>query len=348
MLFRSTESPTQVLARRSPERIARFQALEPGRYWRALSRFEMQGSKSVDVSEPVEGEETSDDVIQRGMVLLLVDVELHDNEPHTVSILEHPSVGTGKFKMLVDDFLARFEFAPDGEEVREQEVSTIQSRVAALQQDLSKKQRDPGRLRGEIAEDLAEWEQRQRKDELREAAQNKLLKPTASSQADEARAMTVVGAPGGALNADLATALESRVDTKQVTAMQRYLTREGQAAALIAKVITRDMKQIQRVMEEVTPYVEEKAAVAMAKLAAAQRYTEQLLAGIQSLDLYTGKGVEVETLREGESAAYDEPLTLFQRKLFADEELAAHADVGPNWDFSSHEDFDKELVSNPA
>ena len=44
--------------------------------------------------------------------------------------------------------------------------------------------------------------------------------------------------------------------------------------------------------------------------------------GIKSLDLYIGKDVVVNTIREGESAPPHIPLTFVQRKLAVDEETA--------------------------
>jgi hypothetical protein len=68
-------------------------------------------------------------------------------------------------------------------------------------------------------------------------------------------------------------------------------------------------------------------------------YVAKLLQGIESLDLYVGKGVEVKTIRTGKSADSEEPLTFMQKKLLMDEELAIWVDVDERFDFASEDKF---------
>ena len=53
----------------------------------------------------------------------------------------------------------------------------------------------------------------------------------------------------------------------------------------------------------------------------------------------------IETLQTGTSAPPSIPLTIFQRKLYADEELAAWADVDEKFDYQDEKKFIDEIVS---
>lgn len=72
----------------------------------------------------------------------------------------------------------------------------------------------------------------------------------------------------------------------------------------------------------------ERATAAMASVETTIQRVKRLQTGIRSLGLYTGEGIEITTLVEGESAPMEEPLTIYQRRLFLDEELAVHLDDG--------------------
>ena len=115
--------------------LARFQTLQAGQYWRALENV------------PEEG-------IDAGMVLLIQSLRVVDDKPHTVVLrphplkfgksvyLEIPKEGGGtrrtwfqydEHRFLLDDFLARFEFEPDHQKIRNTEVQAVQSRISELQ-----------------------------------------------------------------------------------------------------------------------------------------------------------------------------------------------------------------------
>jgi len=72
------------------------------------------------------------------------------------------------------------------------------------------------------------------------------------------------------------------------------------------------------------------------------------MAGIESLDLYVGKDVIVETMRSGESAPRGEPLTIMQKKLMMDEELAVWADIDEWFDFSKDSKFFEALCQHDS
>jgi hypothetical protein len=66
------------------------------------------------------------------------------------------------------------------------------------------------------------------------------------------------------------------------------------------------------------------------------------------LDLYVGKGVDTFQVREGEPAPRDVPLSIVQKKLLIDEELALHRDVNEWFDVGHIHQFFDELKTNAA
>ncbi|MDO9099674.1 MAG: hypothetical protein Q7V53_02870 [Caldisericota bacterium] len=102
-------------------------------------------------------------------------------------------------------------------------------------------------------------------------------------------------------------------------------------------------KQMTTTLKRLTPYFMEKGEVALAQSKRAIDYVSELGKGIASLKLYTGEGVDVAPVREGEHAPTHEPLTIFQGKRFMDEELAVWADVGEGFDWTDQSAFFKAL-----
>jgi hypothetical protein len=330
--------PTPLPARRPPavERIERFQALEPGTYWRAL--------RAVTIPHPHWPD--SEDTIGTGTVLLLLSIEYFEESPHTIVLRHHPLDGDpdGTYRLLVDPFLKDFELAMDGEEVRAQEMATVQQEIADLQTTLITGQKNPTVLGPVVQEAVENWE----RDRQERAA------PTGPHQNPDT-APTPPAAPSHALmrpnerfETNVAATLARRPTDAQLQAMRTFAEREAVAARAKAGWITTRSKEIADKIKALTPFFAEQAAVALAHTEAVQRYADNLMRGIQSLDLYTGKGVEVETICEGEPAPPTERLTLMQRKLFMDEELAAWADVSAEFDCESIESFDRALATHPS
>lgn len=73
---------------------------------------------------------------------------------------------------------------------------------------------------------------------------------------------------------------------------------------------------------------QEQAAAALAAVEDTLRYADHVASGVKTLGLYTGDGVEVVELCSGAPAPASEPLTLYQRKLYMDEEWLVHLKSG--------------------
>jgi hypothetical protein len=138
------------------DQVARFQSLQPGQYWRATEAV------------PEEG-------IEPETVLLIQSIRWVDDAPHTIILRPHPSM-IGKrvdlqvpqddgatrrvhflydeHRFLLDDFLTRFEFEPDHQRIRGEEIRRVQGRITELQSELLEAQTNPTLLAAVIEEGM--------------------------------------------------------------------------------------------------------------------------------------------------------------------------------------------------
>lgn len=320
------------------ERIERFQSLGAGQYWRAKSSIASQG---IDADE----------------VLLISSIRWVDDKPHTIILRAHPNkLGNSyevvsreggrtvrsyrtydEHRFLLDEFLSKFEFEPKADTVRATELKEVQQQIAQLQAELIETQADPARLNHIVEEALREESAASGQSKGKGRCESQLL----MTQADAEHASRL--ATGTVVNA-----IGSGITESGIEQMKQAANRQHQIATIQAKWIQGKTEQIARTIKAMTPFFEEKAAAALAHTEETRSYVAKLMSGIESLDLYVGRGVEVQTLRSGCSASSDEPLTFMQRKLMMDEELAIWADVNEKFDFSSEEIFFEKLLELPA
>lgn len=320
------------------EKIERFQALQAGHYWRAL------------VNIPVHA-------IEKDECLLIVSIKWVDNAPHTIVMRAHPSkydmqikveipkedgslretwVRCGDHDFLLRDFLASFEFEPNHEEIRAKEIQAVQGRVQELQRELVEGQRDQVFM-AQIAHDkLAESEAA----ELRRngASDEQIEEALAHLNTDQGKSVALV-------SGSVADAIGTGITTEAIAELRVSVQREGKLAQYKADWITQKSSEIAKTIQAVTPFYQELAAAALASSEDIRSYVVKLLQGIESLDLYVGKDVIVETICKGASAPRSEPLTFVQKKLMVDEELAIWAELDEWFDFSKLDLFFEALES---
>lgn len=332
------------------ERIERFQSLQPGRYWRA--RKSLPGEH-----------------IEKGMVLLLQSLRYVDDLPHTVILRPHPSLigkdlefkvrssdgsishtwrSLSEHRFLVKEFLEYFEFEPDHEQVRAQEVRAIQGQIAELQNELLETQGNPQKLAGIL-------EQKLKEETDAEQVKAKIAAKKGSRSSDKAPAPAALPS---IIRGDqelvkiargsLAQAIGSGITQELVDSLRSTASREHRIATLKAGWIKEKTAEIASTLQALTPFFEEQAAAALAQTEDVRAYVDQLMQGIGSLDLYVGKGVTVETIREGKGAEANVPLTLVQRKVLMDEELALFVDVDERFDFTNESVFFEALCKHEA
>lgn len=318
--------------------ITRFQSLEPGYYWTAV--------KAVDR------------VAHVGDTLLLIEITEALGKVHSVNLAVHPRDGEGQYTLHVDAFLDAFVPCPDGEAIRTREQQAVMTKVAELQQELVTTQSDP-RLMIEAVRDTVEKEikeqektvAQERESEIKSASERerdlRQLHRRAARRS-EAKGNPLV-APRAALASDVGRLIDAGINESGVEEMRKIAIQQGAIATAQAKWLEVKTGEITATLKTLTPYIKERAMVALARSSGAIAMAKRIKRGIESLDLYTGTGVDVFDIRTGAPALSSEPLTLIQGKRYMDEELAVWADVScASFDWRSRERFFEAIADNDA
>jgi len=311
------------------EHIARFQSLQAGQYWRSKKAFLDQG-------------------IKEGMVLLIKSIRWVDDAPHTIVLLPHPTIvdrdvsydesmpdGSTRrrwfraieHRFLLKDFLEAFEFEPEHQRVRTEEIRLIQGEVNSLQNELMEAQSNPALLAAVVADELSKDAPDGQGSNL-PALQHEHMASMATG--------TIVSAIG------------TGITTEGVAALKQAANKEHRIATIKSQWIQSKTTAIGATIAKLTPFYKEQAEAALAQTEDVRTYVAKLLKGIESLDLYVGKDVEVDTIKTGASAPKEVPLTFVQKKLMMDEELAIWADIDEWFDFSNEQKFFDALCNHQA
>lgn len=306
------------------ERIEKFQSLLAGQYWKAMTDF-------------------PDKAIPAGQVLLIESIKWVDNQAHTIVLRAHPSVydqridvveqSDGKeikrivratsWPFLVQDFLRGFEFEPDHEKIRENELNQVQEEIQSLQQELIEAQSNPEILKAHIQKELSKSVSDS------DGSQGALMSPTDLKQLAQM---------------NMADALGMGMTTESIDSFKGAAQQQHTIATIKAQWMNDKTGEIANTIQKMTPYYKEKAACALAQTEDVRSRVEELIQGIASLTLYTGDEVKVYTIRKGDSAPWTIPLTLVQRKLMMDEEFALWSDVDRSFDYRKKQVFFDALL----
>ena len=319
----------------SVDRMSRFQALQAGQYWRAVNPIAEQG-------------------IDAGTVLLIQSIRWVDDAPHTIILRPHPSkIGTDvhltvqqedgstkdiwfsydEHRFLLNDFLKAFEFEMDHQRIRNAELQQVQDKITDIQNELLRAQSDPALLASVVESEL----RKQAPDQEKTGQQPGLPVTHVTDQAHAALATGTV-----------ANAIGSGITAEGIVALKASANREHQVATIKAKWIQGKTSEIATTIKAMTPFYAEQAAAALAQTEDVRAYVDKLMKGIESLDLYVGKDVEVDSVRSGQSADKDVPLTFVQKKLMMDEELAVFTDIDEWFDFGQESKFFEALRAHDA
>lgn len=301
----SVNDKCDLVASQSVERFARFQSLEAGKYWRCRVAHK-------------------DDKIPAGRVLLISSIKWVDNQPHTIELAGHPIHNPHTtYTYRVKEFLAHFDPAADGEKVRAEEMASVQSGIALLQDDL-----------GEAASGVLDAM-------FIEQVSRRLPAPARSDDG-----------PGPAtINGDRSVGsliVSGSGNQTALAAMRIEVARAQALAEAKTQYITERTDNLSKQLELVANFAHERVKAALAITEDVRALAERLMAGIATLDLYVGTGVDVETICEGAGAAAEEPLTILQSKLFVEEELSVYTDFDDgDYDYRKYKNFFKALSRYP-
>ena len=293
------------------DRFERFHSLSAGEYWRAL--------------EDIGGN------VSAGEVLLVQSIRWVDDQAHTIILSLHPSRQnedcSRTVRLLIDEFLGAFEFCPEAKQTRQAEIQAIHDRISGIQQEMIETQQNPRLLAAKAEEEFGDTVARP---EGTEGGLPALVNPYQEKRLE------------------LGAALRSKVTETDVASMKVAASAAARTAELTALWLNSRTKSLADTIKSLTPFFKEQAMMALAQTEDVRRYVSDLYKGIETLDLFVGKGVEVEKLCKGDSAPTGEPVTVYQRKLLVDEELCVFKDLDESFDAASDRDFVDTLQREPA
>ncbi|MFM5295107.1 hypothetical protein ACEUAI_12855 [Aeromonas veronii] len=263
--------------------------------------------------------------IPLGMVLLIERIKYADNKMHSVILHGHPRhhFSTQKFTFHVREFLNDFQYEPNGEEIRLAELREIQGEIDKANQELLKFQTDPDYQKQQVHSLIYNGDEKKSLPTIHNAS------PTISPNMSAVDALSIIS-------------VEGALDAFKATADHHLRVAKAQGTWLETKA-----SGIARLVSLMTPFYQEQAVAALAKTNDTREHISELMKGIESLDLYTGKDIHIETIAKGISAPPEMPLTLVQSRLYAQEELAVWVDVFEDFDYNNKFEFKKALKSNP-
>ncbi|KVP17003.1 hypothetical protein [Burkholderia ubonensis] len=307
-------------------RIDRSGVIEPGHHWQCRT-----GVKGVStIRESIEFD------FQEGFVYLLTRLIFFDGKLHSVELLNDPTVNTGLGILTLPLLLENFE--PLSEEAatafRQQQMLAIQDEAAAVQKEMADSQANPALLEPVIREGLEKWE--------RELARANQRDDDDEEQAPKAQLPAIV--TNGQFS--LAGAVTHRISSTDIEVFRHMAQREGKIAEIRGQWLTAKVELLGNVLKKLTPFYSEQAAIGVARAHEALSLSKEVEKGLRSLRLYTGDGVTVEQVAKGASAPAAEPLTIYQRKLYMDEEFAVWDDIDRMFDYASSGVFFKALREN--
>ena len=317
------------------ESVTRYQALQPGHYWTA----QKDGGQYAPVGE----------------TLLLLDITEFDRKVHSVTLRIHPRHGRGTFELMVDQFLDIFLPCPDGEGLRQREQQDVMKEVSELQETLIRTSGDQQLLleavREEVTTGIEELERQEARESQKEVERSvertrNLGKTHRRAARRSAAAGNPLVAPKIAMASEVGSLIDGGINEQGVSELKKMASRQAVVARAQAKWIEVKTKEIVVTMEKLAPYIEERSAVAIARTSGAVKMVERIRRGIESLDLYTGRGVDVFDIRLGKAAPSSEPLTIVQGKRYAEQEFAVWADVDASFDYSDKKQFFEALGEN--
>lgn len=325
--------------------IARDDALQPGRYWRAKR----------DIINPAR---PTDVLIKKGRSHLLMSVFQFDGQDHTVTLLSHPlqtSGGSGyEIQVLLPEFLEAMEPEHNIEAVRRAEREAIMADSAKLQEKLSLAYAAPHEIDelNQSIQSALDTAQRveeaavMREEGQRKEKENRLHKIHRRAARRSANAGNPLVPKKATISDSVGVMIAEGITSDGLADLISEAKRREIIAEATSKWVAKVGEEISRTMKSLTPFFAEQGHLAKALAHGAMSKAKEIEAGLRSLKLYTGDGTDVITLCEGKDAPSVEPLTLIQSPRYMEEELAVFGEVSTQFNHEGAKEFFEQLVSN--
>lgn len=250
-----------------------------------------------------------------GDTLLVVGLKFAHNFLHAVTVLNHPrntndSSEHSSFSYLYDDFLDHFTVisVEQGEAIRQREIAALEKRNIAFKSDLDDLMSNPKRQQ-ELA--FAEYSKR-------------ISSKDIPANIDMSNISGMLG---------LGNSLEL------IEAIKAKANMASDLIGIQQDIIKKKTAQLQKLIDEVMPFYSERFKAVVSSTTEYTDLAKTLGDGIKSLGLYTGDDVSVYTIINGVEASSEIPLTLVQKALYADEELAFFCEEARRLDVDNVERF---------
>lgn len=286
------------------ERLGGDGLIHPGDYWRTRVAVSFSANLTLAFGRR-RGSHYSSYEADAGEVLLIADVRKDGEQDHAIVLVPHPLKGSpeDRIRILASEFLDKFVYEPNGEAVREAEMAKVNVKIAEVQGQLTEAQRNPAYLNAQCLEALANDQDK------------KSPKTTLPALQEQVNILNVLKVESPSLS----DALTSAANIEQTLDRIRTASSIAQAQGDWFKAKAERLGQL---TSELAPFYIEKAQVALARTSQAVSRAQVLLESVQTLTLFTGEDVNVHPICDGEAAPVGTPIHLFQRKLWADEELS--------------------------
>jgi len=254
------------------------------------NNFDINNKEDIEIQSGQYWRLKKDGIYKKGLILLLVSVNIIDDILHSVEFAKHPVAASRKrpnsedgvrYRVGYDDLIESFDFVPLEEALAEREL--------------------------EIAKE----------EEKIEKTREALL----IGYIDEESGIKATELISSIVNKDSSSV--EQLPLKIGGSVRDYKNKADQITEIANKqkeFIGEKNEIIRCATTNLASYYQEKGDQALASVDSTMKYVVKLSKGIKTLSLFTGSGVKIEKLRSGEDAAYEEPVTFYQRKLFFDEE----------------------------
>jgi hypothetical protein len=305
--------------------------ISPGTFWRCI--------KDVEGIDAKHGKYKFE--FEAGDLHVMTRLEFFDGKLHSVVLLDDPRSGKDSGVITLPLFHEHFEWVSvgDAKAYRDSQIAGLMDSVKEIQNEMTEAQVNPAILAPVISKGVAQWEadearRLERDEDDDEPSKNPENLPSVSRSSNG--------------RFDLTAAVTNRIQASDIALFSHAAKREGKIAEIKGKWLQEKIEQMTRVMNRLPPFYAEHAAIGLATAHDALEMADDVQKGLRSLRLYTGEGTVINPLMTGTSAAYDEPLTVYQRKLFMDEEFAVWTDVDRLFDHTRDAVFFEAMVENAA
>ena len=312
--------------------------LRPGTWWRVTRAGEPPaGSNEQVVQDYLKANEIADDILTRdwsantggtpehGVVLLMSEARIVDEEVHTLILHPHPGWKNQKeTRILSEHFALIMTPVPNGQELRVLEEDALAGRVTRL----TAKMTEPPNM-----EDL--------EPRIAKAIEDNLVK---SLKKDDAKNDDMPSIDPKMVEKLPAVLLPSR----DLMAAEKMVAHEMAKAQVLGAVMSERVEEVNRAMSVVVRYKSETANVAMSRISGHLEEARKTMANVHTLKLWLGEGIGVRKLTGGAGAKPDEKIHFMQQLLFLDEEIFVQSMSDQGLTYEDLNSLPEIFSKNPA